>query len=403
MDVTISTSPANRAFRVLLGLLVWLAGSFPGFAMPLCSSCRQVIDPGPMVRWAGQSFHPEHFLCAGCRQPIPAGTRFQVHAGHPYHERCYVDRVAPRCQVCQNPILGRHVKLPRGQAHEDCFERELAAVCASCGRAIRAGEAAVTQEGQTYHATCYRDRVAERCAVCNRGLVGTFLLDGWGNRFHREHATCEHCGRAIGDRTSQGGRIYLDGRRVCGICISTQVRNDRDAAPLIEEVRARLAGLGVNVPAEAAPFQLVDRGQLRALLNRAGMGAANVSGFTSIQTLMQGQKVVRTERKVFILHGMPRELFLGTVAHEFGHVWVNLLTGRKLDPAFEEGSCNYLKALVHEESADPMAVHLLEVMQKDPDPAYGQGYRRVRRLVEARGLQTWLTLLGRGSGFPLGY
>jgi hypothetical protein len=245
--------------------------------------------------------------------------------------------------------------------------------------------------------------VAEKCTVCNQGLLGTFLVDGWGNRFHGQHATCEHCGRAIGDRTSQGGRVYLDGRRVCGICISTQVRNDRDASPLIEDIRARLAAFGMNVPPEVAPFQLIDRGQLRSLLNRSGMGAANVSGFTSVKTETRGGKPVRTERRVYVLYGMPRELFMGTVAHEFGHVWVSLMSGRKLDPAFEEGSCNYLKAMMHLDSTDPMAEHLLKVMQQDPDPAYGQGYRRVRRLVEARGLETWLTLLGRGSGFPLGY
>ncbi|HEY9855785.1 MAG TPA: protein DA1, partial [Stenomitos sp.] len=166
----------------------------------------------------------------------------------------------------------------------------------------------------------------------------------------------------------------------------------------------RLAGWGLEVPAEAAPVILVDRGTLRNLLRRTGHpGGPNVNGFTSVLTEKRGNQIVKREMAVYVLFGMPREIFEGTVAHELTHVWVNLHNGRRLDPAFEEGSCNYVKYLIHDQSESELAPFAIKSMQQDQDPSYGAGFRRAKNLVERKGLDTLLTLLGRSTGFPLGY
>ncbi|MNX86786.1 LIM domain protein [compost metagenome] len=364
-------SRAIAAWMMALGV----AGVVPpteAAPMTTCASCRQPIT-STYVQWGRQAFHPQHFTCAGCGLPIGSAP-YVPHQGRPYHQRCYAEAFAERCGVCQQPLIGRYIK----------------------------------QDGKAYHEACFQTSIAEKCDVCGTGLTGKYFVDPWGNKYHAAHQrqvpNCDYCGRIISQRTSGGGSTYQDGRSVCAGCYGVQISGDRAAQPLIEGVRERLRGWGLDVPAEAAPVILVDRNTLRNLLRRTGHpGGPNVNGFTSVLTEKQGNRITKREMAVYILHGMPREVFEGTVAHELTHVWINLNNGRSLDSAFEEGSCNYFKYLLHAESQGEMAEYAIKLMQQDQDPAYGAGFRRVKRLVDKRGLDYLITLLARSTGFPLGY
>lgn len=340
--------------------------------MPTCASCRQAIT-STYVQWGRQMFHPQHFLCAACDRPI--GSKGYVpYQGKPYHQPCYAEAFAERCGICAKPLVGRYIP----------------------------------KDGKSYHEACYQQALAEKCSVCGVGITGRYLVDPWGNTYHEEHRkqapNCEYCGRIIAARTSAGGYTYQDQRHVCGICYRTQVSGEGVAQPLVEAVRERMAEWGLDVPPEAAPVLLVDRATLRKLLRRTGHpGGPNVNGFTSVLTEKQGHTITKREMAVYVLFGMPREIFEGTVAHELTHVWINLHNGRRLDPAFEEGSCNYMKYLWHDQSESELAPFAIKAMQQDQDPAYGAGFRRVKNLVDRKGIDTLITLLGRSTGFPLGY
>lgn len=340
--------------------------------MPTCVSCRQAIS-GNYVQWGRQAYHPQHFLCGGCERPI-GGASFVPHQGRAYHQACYAEYFAERCEVCSRAIAGRFIK----------------------------------KDGKTYHEACYQNTLAEKCDVCLAGITGQFFVDSWGNKYHAAHTrqipNCEYCGRIISTRTSSGGYTYNDGRNVCGFCYRGQISGDREARPLITRVRDRLGEWGMDLPEDAAPVILVDRNTLRKLLRRTGHAAGpNVNGFTSVLTEKQGNKIIKREMAVYILHGMPQELFEGTVAHELTHVWINLNNGRKLDPAFEEGSCNYMKYLIHKASVSDLAPYAIKSMQQDRDPHYGQGFRRAKAYVERHGLPALLTYLARSTSFPIGY
>lgn len=341
-------------------------------SMPTCASCRQAIS-GNYVHWGRQAYHPQHFVCGACERPIGGGS-FMPHQGRAYHQACYSESFAERCAVCNRPITGKFLK----------------------------------KDGKSYHEGCFQNTLAEKCDVCAAGITGQFFVDPWGNKYHAAHTrqipNCEYCGRIISPRTSSSGYTYNDGRNVCGLCYQGQIASDREALPLISSVRDRLNQWGLEVPEAAAPVILVDRNTLRKLLRRTGHpGGPTVNGFTSVLTEKQGGKITKREMAVYILHGMPRELFEGTVAHELTHVWVNLHNGRKLDPAFEEGSCNYMKYLIHKESTSDLAPYALKSMQQDRDPAYGQGFRRAKAYVDRNGLPALLTYLARSTGFPFGY
>lgn len=359
----------------MLGVLLtggsasWSVSAEP---MPNCATCRQAIT-STFVRFGHQVYHPQHFLCAACGQPI-GSAGFMQHQGKPYHQACYAESFAQRCAICNKPIMGRYIK----------------------------------KDGHSYHEACYQNQLAEKCSVCGVGLTGKFFIDPWGNKYHAAHQrqtpNCEYCGRIVSPRTTGGGFTYNDGRSVCAMCYKSQIAGDRNAKPIVEAVRGKLEEWGLEVPASAAPVLLVDRGTLRNLLRRTGHpGGPNVNGFTSVLTEKQGNQIVKREMAVYVLFGMPRELFEGTVAHELTHVWINLHNGRRLDYAFEEGSCNYFKYLVHTHSESDLADYAVKAMQQDQDPAYGAGFRQAKRLVDSKGLPNLITLLGRSTNFPLGY
>ena len=62
---------------------------------PICKQCGQPIY-GSYLDALGATWHPEHFVCAACGQPIDVSS-FNVFEGKPYHPRCYIERVLPRC------------------------------------------------------------------------------------------------------------------------------------------------------------------------------------------------------------------------------------------------------------------------------------------------------------------
>lgn len=399
----------RRIVAIWTVVMALMAGAFDtrmvgATPMPTCASCREAITSN-YVQYGRHVFHPQHFVCAVCRQPIGNGS-FVPHQGQPYHHACYVEAVAERCGICRKPLTGQFIKKDGKSYHEGCFQENLAERCGICRKPL-VGKF-IKKDDQSYHEGCYQNVLAEKCDVCKVGITGQFFVDPWGNKYHAAHQkqvpNCEYCGRVISARTSSGGYTYNDGRSVCGICYQSQIANDRAAKPLVAGVRDRMNQWGIEVPESAAPVILVDRGTLRNLLRRTGHSAGpNVNGFTSVLTEKKGSEIVKREMAVYILYGMPRELFEGTVAHELTHVWVNLHNGRKLDSAFEEGSCNYVKYLLHKDSDTELAPYAIKSMQQDRDPAYGQGFRRAKAYVERHGLPALLNNLARSTGFPFGY
>ncbi|CAJ0937884.1 unnamed protein product [Ranitomeya imitator] len=69
----------------------------------LCESCQRPIA-GQVVTALGHKWHPEHFVCAHCKSLIGT-TNFFEKEGRPYCERDYFSLYAPRCALCDLPIL----------------------------------------------------------------------------------------------------------------------------------------------------------------------------------------------------------------------------------------------------------------------------------------------------------
>lgn len=334
----------------------------------LCAQCRQGIQ-GQYLRVGKLAFHPEHFVCRACAQPI-AGS-YHVHQGMFLHPACFADRFAPRCAICAQALTGKYV----------------------------------TSEGKPYHERCYGEHKATQCDVCLRMIVGTALTDYWGHTYHAEHARdigrCHYCDKLVHPRITGGGTTYGDGRVICRGCHKTAVLRDREGQAVVARVRDRLAGWGVDLGAAAVPVKFIDRLALARML-KGGPHASvkRVSGFAHMATRSQGRVVVGKEATVFLLAGMPLEVLEATAAHELMHVW-NFFSGPAHAFALEEGSCNYMSYRIHLEHPEPMRGYYLDCLMNDPHPAYGDGFRKVKKYVDRHGFEKLLAMLRRSRDFPL--
>ena len=103
------------------------------FGFAVCKGCGQPIM-GRYISALGGNWHPEHFVCAGCKLPI-AEAQFTIHEGVPYHLACYEQYIALRCAYCNKPLIGRYLTDYWGTTFCPEHARQYPA-CVYCGRLV---------------------------------------------------------------------------------------------------------------------------------------------------------------------------------------------------------------------------------------------------------------------------
>jgi len=307
-------------------------------------------------------------VCNFCGEPI-AGS-FVQYNGRFYHPNCYTNHIAPRCGICGEPLEGRWIVF----------------------------------DGKSYHQSCYEAKVALRCSVCGEIITGEYLIDHWGNKYHAYHQqeieSCSFCGRLLSDPKTGGGRQFDTDHYICNTCNRDAVVDEATGRRLLDQARALLEKSGIVINQEQIEFELVSRLELTEQVGRS-----NTDHFGLIHYEKTTTWTLLTEREftIYLIEGQPSRHFMSVAAHELMHVWLYLNAPDNGDPALVEGSCNYAAFLVLQQLQDEMAGYVIEQLQSDPDPIYGEGFRRVKKLVDNRGVGFWLQHLRFDPQFPIGY
>jgi len=304
-----------------------------------------------------------------------------------------------RCARCGDGLQGPVLRVAGVVLHPECF------VCADCGRPLQ-GRYVLGPAGSAHHPQCYARAHAESCAVCGQGMLGRFVVDAVGRRYHARHLKeflrCATCGDLCAPGLA-GRAIGLgDGRAQCVTCHRSAVRGTREALPRWQGVLSLLGQWGVHVDVGNVPLELVDRTRLHRLLQQAGQRPhLSLHGLTRHHVHRRGGRVIRQELSVFAMTWLPGTLLEGILAHELGHVWIHQNGCPVHQPELAEGACNVLRWMVHVHQATEESERLIREMDADPHPAYGGGFRRVRRMVERQGLPKLLDHLRRSAHFPM--
>ncbi len=364
--------PRSATTRILP--LLWIILVLPLFSPPVlagqdqhrCAQCGKLIS-GEYCTVDGKYFHPLHFKCAQCGQPIK-NLRFFENGGKYFDSTCFRNFIAPKCSYCGLPI-------------ESSYS---------------------ISEGKNYHDSCYFAHIVPRCALCGDTILGQYLTDFWGNRYHSRHKgvapRCEYCDRFISQELTGGGTKYADGRALCALCLATAVNDVDTARQILMDVRDSLAMLGIQVKRNKIPFKLIDAREM-GRLNQ--VGAREASGFTVFEKTKYVYGLL-TDRKfqLYALYGMPRSYLAAILAHELMHVWLGLNAPTYQNQAMVEGSCNYAEFLYLGLGVSPDTRFLKQALVDDPDPIYGEGFRKIRALAEARGEQAWLDYVKKNETAP---
>ncbi|RMG14485.1 MAG: protein DA1 [Planctomycetota bacterium] len=213
-------------------------------------------------------------------------------------------------------------------------------------------------------------------------------------------APCSVCGDLA--TPGSGAVRWPDGRVSCGPCAEDAVVDLSEARRALDEARAALAELlGVDLGAARVTLRLAER---EGLLRRAGEGLEHpdLRAFTEVVEVLAGERVERRRFAVHVLRGLPRTCLVGILAHELFHVWQTLQGGVRpgAQPAFREGAAQYAQWRVLRALGAERWVRRLEA---NPDPVYGVGLRRFRRLAKERGERAALRMGAQRDGFPSGY
>ncbi|EFA83534.1 paxillin [Heterostelium album PN500] len=168
----------------------------------ICGGCRKPIL-GETIQAMGKLFHPEHFQCHNCQNPI--GTKnFYEQEGIPHCEKCYQELFCARCAHCDDAITDRCITALGKKWHVHHF------VCTQCLKPFEGGNF-FEREGRPYCETDFYSTFAARCGGCNQPIRGE-CINALGTQWHPEHFVCQYCQKSFASGTffEFGGKPYCD-------------------------------------------------------------------------------------------------------------------------------------------------------------------------------------------------
>jgi len=156
-----------------------------------CGQCKKPIL-GEVIQALGHVFHPEHFLCSNCHDPL--GTRnFFESNGLPHCEKCYKEMFCPRCSHCNGAILDRCITALGKKWHIEHF------ICTQCLKPFPGGNF-FERDGKPYCENDFFSLFAPKCGSCGEAIRGD-CINALGSQWHPDHFVCHYCQKAFTNGT----------------------------------------------------------------------------------------------------------------------------------------------------------------------------------------------------------
>ena len=306
----------------------------------------------------------EEIFCRFCGRQILPGERYCRHDGKNYCSRECAERAfektLPVCAVCGKRCRGRYtVSNGKNYCSNECFENSLP-ICSVCGR--RTSSWSSPDDGSFL--ACPECAQKPRCFVCE---------------------------------TPTDGAPLDDGRAICPRCRAAAITDPDEAERIFRTVRSAMkSGLGLATNHRIA-FSLVDRPTLHREAqgisdspNELGLFVHNIKYRTVERRNSRGRVLSRktetTSEKfdIYALDFLPREVLEYVCAHELGHDWQAAHYPKIGDPAVKEGFAEYVGWRYNRMRGRHRLNRRIET---NPDPVYGEGFRRIRRIADREGFE----------------
>jgi paxillin len=192
----VSGAPGGELDSLLKDLNQQLSGMVNDspYSKGTCSTCKQAIL-GEVVTAVGKTFHPEHFVCGNCRNPLGSGV-FYEQGGVQHCERCYQELFCPRCGHCDKPVMDRCITAMGKKWHVEHF------ICTQCLRPFENGNF-FEKDGRPYCDYDFFNLFAPKCGGCGEPIRAD-SINALGVQWHPEHFACAYC------RKSLAGGVFFE-------------------------------------------------------------------------------------------------------------------------------------------------------------------------------------------------
>ena len=219
-----------------------------------------------------------------------------------------------------------------------------------------------------------------KCTICDEEITASYRTNRWKQAAHSYHEIhcCASCGRFV-----KSDNVGLsDGRYICAFCAPAIVKTKQQIEWVEQQVRPLLAQNGIkNFPTDI-PIEIVTTTRMAKIQHRKEIIPTQL-GLTMTKGIY-GLLLKSMSHHIYILEGLHKILFAGTLAHEYLHAWQNERS-IKLPPPRCEGFCNLGAFVVYRSIGNELAHFLYEQMRDSPDPIYGDGFREVKAIYDGAG------------------
>ena len=266
--------------------------------------------------------------------------------------------------------------------------------CSQCGSRIRPGQQYIVSKGKVFcKRQCYIQTLPE-CTICGKRSFtgGIYALD-------HSFFACTECMKLPRCFScmipTPSGTPLSAGRVICPTCGLTAVSNPGQAQSIFNEVRNTMRfslGIVTKHPIQFAltdPLtlhrlsgtsseQLVEQGLFRYNVDVERVTTRDYLGRKTGENLYKKNETVQ----IYVLDYLPRIRMEHVIAHELAHDWMTAFYPGIREDWIKEGFAEYIAWRYNQYKKRN---RLNSRMENNPDPIYGGGFRRIRKIAKNRG------------------
>ena len=267
-------------------------------------------------------------------------------------------------------------------------------ICSQCRKKILSGQQYLVSQGRTFCSRKCYIRTLPECTICGRRSFtgGIYAMD-------HSFFACTDCMKLPRCFSCQfptpDGAVLSAGRVICPACAETSVSNPEQARVIFNEVRDIMRfSLGI-MTRHPIQFALADpltlhrlSGSSSHMINEQGLYRYNADVRRVVTRDYLGRKTGESLRKnnesiqIYVLDHLPRARMEHVIAHELAHDWMTAYYPGIREDWIKEGVAEYIAWRYNQYKKRGTLNRRIE---NNPDPIYGEGFRRIRNLVKNRG------------------
>jgi len=284
--------------------------------------------------------------CATCGRSIVSS--FSVFEGKNYCSEVCVEKLLPTCHQCQKRIISNFIKVEnRNYCSDECFDLTISP-CEICGLRNRSY---VLVEGVPF---------------CEKHAKGPF---------------CEICLLPVKTKADVG-----DGRLICKSCHQSRAVLTGSRMDLIYQATwKQFSAFSMNTSGSLPVVKMVNKTALNFLLGKTfrDNDIHRSQGFY----LRKEETGKPAECTIYLLSAMDEPLVYAVGYHETMHHWLAenySNVSQKLSHDEHEGLCQWVSWRL---CSDLGNVRGVQIIEKDTDPVYGDGFRKVKAVLKEGNVQ----------------